>query len=61
MLLLQVYKRLTPPSVIAVGRLERKRMMLYHVYDWIAITLIGAATIPVLVAIGKGIYQFFQP
>lgn len=61
MLLLQVYKRLTPPSVIAIGRLGRRRMMLYRTYDWIAITLIGVGAIPVLVAIGKGIYQFFQP
>lgn len=60
-LLLQVYKRLTPPSVIAIGRLGQKRMKLSRVYDVTAITLISAIALPLLVVIGKAIFQFFQP
>ena len=60
MLVLQIYKRLTPPSVIAIGRLGKRRMLLHRMYDWVAITLIGTAVLPALASIGAAIYQFFQ-
>jgi len=60
-LLLQLYKRLTPPSVIAIGRLGISRMTQYRVYDWAAMLLISAGILPVIYVVGKAIYQFFRP
>jgi hypothetical protein len=60
MALLQVYKRLTPPSVIAVGRLGRRRLNQYRIYDWTAVTLIGVVLLPLIASVGHTIYRFFQ-
>lgn len=61
MVILQIYKRLTPPSVIAIGRLGRRRLFQFKFYDWVAITLIGVSVVPVFAAVAATIYEYFLP
>jgi len=53
---IELYKKLTPPSIIAIGRLARAPIRLGRIYDGLGWSMILA----ILRILGKFVYGFFQ-